>query len=134
MRLNHPSAPDNFVTLPEFGLFLISILTSAAGQFLLKTGALRLGKVNASNWLSHLVGVLATPELLAGLCCYGLGAFAYILLLTRVNLSIAGPSAALTYIFSVLMGYFFFRETIPLSRAVGLGLIVCGVLSVIWKK
>ncbi len=122
------------MTLPEFGLFLIAMITSAAGQFLLKAGALKLGKVSATNWIGHLFGVLITPELLAGLCCYGLGAIAYILLLTRVKLSVAGPAAAVMYVFSVLMGYFFFQETIPLSRAVGLGLIICGVLLVIWKN
>lgn len=122
------------MTLKEFGLFLLAIFMSAAGQFYLKFGALRLGKVNATNWFSHLLGVFTTPELLAGLFFYGIGAIAYILVLTRVNLSIAGPSAALMYIFSVLIGYFFFRETIPLSRAIGLGLIICGVVLVIWKK
>ncbi|MGB7443146.1 MAG: EamA family transporter [Coleofasciculaceae cyanobacterium] len=122
------------MSLPEFALFLVSIVTSTAGQFLLKTGALSLGRVNASNWLDHIFGVVTTPELLAGLTCYGLGAIAYILLLTRVNLSVAGPSAALMYVFSVLMGYFFFQETIPLTRSLGLGLIICGVLLVIWQK
>jgi multidrug transporter EmrE-like cation transporter len=33
-----------------------------------------------------------------------------------------------------MMGYFFFKESIPFSRSVGLGLIICGVLLVIWKK
>jgi drug/metabolite transporter (DMT)-like permease len=132
MILNH--FPNTFVTLKEFCLFLMAIAMSAAGQLFLKIGALRLGKVNASNWLGHILGVFTTPELVAGLCFYGLGAFAYILLLTRVNLSVAGPSAALIYIFSVLMGYFFFREAIPFSRVIGLGLIICGVLLVIWKK
>lgn len=122
------------MTLKEFCLFLVAIFTSAAGQFCLKAGALRLGKVDTTNWLSHLFGVFTTPELLVGLCFYGIGAMAYILVLTRVNLSVAGPSAAFMYVFSVLMGYFFFRETIPLSRAVGLGLIVCGVVLVVWKK
>lgn len=122
------------MTFKEFCLFLLAIATSAAGQFFLKMGALRLGKVNAINWSSHLFGVFTTPELLTGLCFYGIGALAYILVLTRVNLSVAGPAAALIYIFSVLMGYFFFRETIPVNRAVGLGLIICGVLLVIWKK
>lgn len=112
----------------------MTILLSATGQFLLKLGALQLGKVNAANWLSHLLGVLTTPALLAGLCCYGLGAFSYILVLTRVNLSVVGPATALTYIFSVLLGYFFFREAFPINRLVGLGLIVCGVILVIWKK
>lgn len=119
---------------PEFGLFLISILASVAGQFLLKAGALKLGRVNADNWNSHLLNILSTPELLAGLACYGLGAFVYILLLTRVNLSVAGPAVSLTYVFSVLLGYFVFREAIPFSRVVGLGLIVSGVVLVIWKN
>lgn len=118
---------------PEFGLFLISILASVSGQCLLKAGALKLGKVNAGNLTSHVLGILTTPELLAGLTCYGLGAIAYILLLTRVKLSIAGPAVALVYVFSVILGYFAFRESVPLSRVVGLGLIICGVILVIWK-
>lgn len=122
------------MTLPEFGLLLISILMSVAGQWLLKAGALKLGQVNTSNLISHVLGILTTPELLAGLTCYGLGAISYILLLTRVKLSIAGPSIALVYLFSVLLGFFVFREPVPFSRVAGLGLIVCGVVLVIWKS
>ncbi len=122
------------MTLSELGLFIISVITSVAGQWLLKAGALKLGKVNTSNLSSHVLGMLTTPELLAGLACYGLGAIAYILLLTRVKLSIAGPAVALVYVFSVLLGYFVFREPVPFSRMVGLGLIMCGVVLVIWKS
>lgn len=106
---------------------------SVAGQWLLKAGALKLGKVSADNLSSHVLGIITTPELLAGLTCYGLGAIAYILLLTRVQLSIAGPAIALVYVFSVIVGYTIFREPIPVSRVVGLGLIVCGVILVIWR-
>ncbi len=122
------------MTPSEFGLFIISVLTSVAGQFFLKAGALKLGKVNATNLFSHILGILITPELLIGLTCYGLGACAYILLLTRVKLSIAGPAVALVYVFSLLIAYFLFREPIPLSRVVGLGLIICGVVLVLWKN
>jgi len=122
------------VTPPEFGLFLISILGSVVGQWLLKAGALKLGKVNASNLFSHILGMITTPELLAGLTCYGLGAIVYILLLTRVKLSVAGPAVALSYVFSMLLGYFIFREPVPFIRVVGLGLIICGVVLVISKN
>lgn len=122
------------MTLSELGLFLISLSASVAGQFLLKAGALKLGKVNAANVISHVLSILTTPELLAGLACYGLGACAYILLLTRVKLSLVGPAVALSYVFAVLLGYFVFREAVPLSRVIGLGLIVCGVVLVIWQK
>src|SRR6476469_2784084 len=106
----------------------MSILASVAGQFFLKAGALKLGKVNAGNLLGHVLGILLTPELIAGLACYAFGAIAYILLLTRVKLSIAAPSVALSYVFAVILGYFLFHETIPVSRVVGLGLIVGGVI------
>ena len=117
----------------EFCLLLVSVLTSAMGQLFLKKGATTLGKVNAGNAVSHIFNIILTPELLLGLSFYGLGAIAYILLLTRVNLSVAGPSASIIYVFSVLIGYFVFKETIPVHRAFGLGFIVCGVLLVVWK-
>ena len=122
------------MTLSEFGLFLISILASVAGQWLLKTGALKLGKVNATNMVSHLLGILSTPELLVGLACYGMGAFFYILVLTRVNLSVAGPAASLSYVFSVILGYFVFRESIPFNQIIALGFIVAGVILLVWRK
>ncbi|MDY6803906.1 MAG: EamA family transporter [Cyanobacteriota bacterium] len=122
------------MTPQEFGLLLVSIAASVAGQFFLRAGALKLGQVNTSNWLSHILNIITIPELLAGLTAYGMGAIAYILLLTRVKLSVAAPSVALVYVFSVLIGYFVFRETVPLRRIFGLALIICGVIFVVWKE
>ena len=118
----------------EFLLLLASVFASVGGQFFLKAGALKLGQVSEANWIGHIFKIATTPELLAGLACYGLGAITYILLLTRVNLSVAAPAVSLIYVFAVLIGFVVFREPIPLSRLVGLGFIVCGVLLVIWKR
>ncbi len=123
-----------FVSPQEFSLLLISVLASVAGQFFLKAGALKLGKVNLNNTISHIFSIITIPEPLLGLTCYGLGAVAYILLLTRVNLSVAGPSIALVYVFSVLLGYFIFKQTIPLTRLIGLSSIIAGVILVVWQK
>ncbi|MBO9998172.1 MAG: EamA family transporter [Cyanobacteria bacterium SID2] len=118
----------------ELALFLVSILTNTVGQFLLKAGALKLGTTNPSSILSFVVGVLATPELLFGLAFYGFGAMAYILLLTRVNLSVAGPATALAYVTAVLIGHFVFKESLPLDRLFGIALIICGVLIVVSRR
>ncbi|WP_180974906.1 EamA family transporter [Fischerella thermalis] len=122
------------MTPQEFFLLLMSVLASVAGQFFLKAGALKLGRVNVGNAFNHILSIIATPELLLGLTCYALGAVAYILLLTRVNLSVAGPCISLVYVFSVLLGYFIFRETIPLMRLTGLSFIIIGVILVVWQK
>lgn len=122
------------MSIQEFLLLLMSVLASVGGQFFLKMGALKLGRVNIGNTVSHILSIVTTPELLTGLACYGLGALAYILLLTRVNLSVAGPSVSLVYVFSVLLGYFIFKEPIPVTRLVGLSLIISGVILVVWQK
>ena len=116
------------MTFQEFAFFLMSIAAGTGGQFFLKTGALKLGRVSAGNFLSHVLSIATTPELLIGLVCYGIGAILYILLLTRVKLSVLGPAVALQYIFAVLMGKFIFGETIPLTRIAGMGLIIGGVV------
>jgi drug/metabolite transporter (DMT)-like permease len=66
--------------------------------------------------------------------CYGIGAIVYILLLTRVNLSIAAPAISLSYIFSVLLGHFWFREAIVFSQVIGLAAISIGVILVVSQK
>ncbi|MDY6897578.1 MAG: EamA family transporter [Cyanobacteriota bacterium] len=118
----------------EFCLLLLSVSASVTGQLFLKIGAGKLGRVDATNALQQILGIITTSELILGLACYGVGAVVYILLLTRVNLSVAGPSASLVYVFSVLLGYFIFKESIPLMRLAGLSLIVCGVVLVVWQK
>lgn len=118
------------MTPQEFGLLLISVISSSLGQFCLKLGALQLGRVTGDNFLGHVLRIATTPALLAGLAAYGVGAISYILLLTRVKLSVAAPSASLIYFASVLMGYFVFGEALPPVRLLGLGFIVLGVILV----
>ncbi|MGF1481782.1 MAG: EamA family transporter [Cyanophyceae cyanobacterium] len=115
------------MTPQEFSLLLMSTISSVFGQFFLKVGALKLGRVTSSNLIGHVMKILTTPELLIGLACYGLGAIAYIMVLTRVKLSIAAPSASLLYVFSVLVGYFAFQEAISPHRLLGLAFIIFGV-------
>ena len=122
------------MTLPELSLLLISILAGVFGQFFLKLGASKLGKVEMGNALNHILSIVTTPELLVGLTCYALGAIVYILVLTRVNLSVAAPAISLSYIFSVLLGHFWFRESIVLTQLIGLAAISLGVILVVSQK
>jgi drug/metabolite transporter (DMT)-like permease len=121
------------VTAQEFLLLLVSIGAGLSGQFFLKAGALKLGKLTAHNFFSHVLGIATTPDLLIGLACYGAGAILYILLLTRVKLSVLAPAVALQYVFSLMIGYFAFRESIPVIRWIGVALIMAGVTLLLAK-
>ncbi|MBE9011980.1 EamA-like transporter family protein [Pseudanabaenaceae cyanobacterium LEGE 13415] len=122
------------MTIAEFTLFLLSIVAGVSGQFFLKSGALKLGQLTANNAISHVIGIATTPELVIGLACYAVAAVLYILLLTRVPLSVLAPAVALQYVFSVMMGKFIFNESIPAIRWFGMGFIICGVVMLMAKK
>lgn len=119
------------MTLQEIGLLLLSVVTAACGQLLLKLGALKLANIEAAAMLERVVSAILIPELIAGLAVYGLSAVAYILLLTRVKLSVAAPSTALIYVLSVLIGVFVLKEPVSSLRLIGLAFIACGVVLVI---
>jgi len=119
------------LTFQEIGLLLLSVVTAACGQLLLKLGAIKLAAVETSAILDRIVSAIMIPELIAGLAAYGLSAVAYILLLTRVRLNVAAPSTALIYIFSVLIGVFILKEPISSLQLVGLAFIACGVILVV---
>jgi drug/metabolite transporter (DMT)-like permease len=119
------------VGFQEFLVFLLSIAAGTGGQFFLKSGALKLGRLSAGNFFSHVMSIATTPELIIGLFFYAIGAVLYILLLTRVKLSVLGPAVALQYVFAVLMGKFIFGESIPINRLAGMGLIIGGVILLI---
>jgi drug/metabolite transporter (DMT)-like permease len=122
------------VILSELILLLISIFAGVCGQFFLKIGALKLGKVEVGNTLNHILSIATTTELLVGLTCYAIGAVVYILVLTRVNLSVAAPAISLSYIFSVLLGHFWFRESVGFNQLIGLAAISIGVILVVSHK
>ncbi|MDX2228436.1 MAG: EamA family transporter [Leptolyngbyaceae cyanobacterium bins.349] len=119
------------MTLQEFLLFLSAVLVASGGQALLKLGALKLGPVDAGNAVEKIFNILRTPELLIGLVFYGVSAVLFILVLTRVKLSVAGPAISMSYVISVMMGYFFFQEAISVRHLIGLALIACGVVLVV---
>ncbi|MEB3292883.1 MAG: EamA family transporter [Synechococcales bacterium] len=112
---------------------MVATLASVAGQFFLKSGANQLGAVSLGNLGRFLLTMTTTPAIVVGLACYAIGAIAYIFALSRIPLSIVGPSVALSYVFSVLMGKFFFGEMIPTVRYVGVSLIMVGVILLVRK-
>lgn len=122
------------MTLQEFALFIISLIAGLSGQFFLKSGAIKLGVLSSSNFLSHILRIATIPELIFGLMFYAMAAVLYILLLTRVNLSVLGPAVALQYVFTMMMGHFLFHEPLPISRLVGVALVIFGVVLLVSKK
>lgn len=119
--------------LQSFLLILSSIVLSVLGQYLLKTGATRLGHVGveSAGRASELAFAAATnPWLIGGLGCYALGAITWIMVLTRVPLSWAYPILALNQVLILLVAATFLGEHVSAMRWGGVLLIVTGVFLV----
>ena len=116
------------MSFASFLLLIASVSASAGGSFFLKQGALALGTIDGSNVLGAILSMVSKWQIWIGLSCYGLGVITYILLLNKVDLSIAAPLLATSYIFAVLLGVFFFKESVSISQMIGIAMIFCGAI------
>ncbi len=112
----------------DFGLLAINIILLVTGQTLFKIG---LSKVSFS--LENIFKVIFQPYVFAGLILYVVATVIWFYVLTKVNLSVAYPIQSLCYVLAAFVGLFLFHEAIPMSRWIGIGLIVLGAAVVAWK-
>lgn len=117
----------------SIALILASVLVGVLGQLFLKAGVAKLGTIGgeALSNLPHLVGTVATtPQILIGLAFYGLGAAMWIVVLSRVDLSLAYPMLGLGYVIVLLTSWLVFGEAVTPLRWAGTIMIVAGVVLV----
>lgn len=116
-------------------LGLISILLLSAGQTSLKFGLNAIDGVNLSEGLINLfLKLFQTPWLMVGFGLYGLSAVLWLDVLSKLDFSLAFPVVALTYVFTLLIGRFFFGEVFGWERIFGVMLILSGVFFLVWSR
>jgi drug/metabolite transporter (DMT)-like permease len=116
------------MNLQAITMLLTSVLASSAGQFFLKLGAQKIGKIDPSNFGTTLLQMAQAWPITMGLACYACGVVAYILLLSQVSLSIASPAMTLSYVVGIMMGVLVFKETLSLNQYLAIGMILAGVI------
>lgn len=102
-------------------LILISVLLAAAGQLLLKKGAISFP--NANIFL-----IFKSYFTWLGLTCYFLGSFSWLMALSKMKLTLVYPFASLVYVLVILGAYFFFNEKITITLVIGSLLIITGLI------
>jgi drug/metabolite transporter (DMT)-like permease len=110
-------------------LILLSVVINVSAQLLLKAGMNRIGFFNFS-WanIAPISWQIATnPFILAGLACYVFAVVAWLLVLSRTEVSLAYPLISLGYVLNAIAAYYCFNENLSLSRIAGIGVIILGV-------
>lgn len=110
-------------------LLLSAILIAALGQLLLKKGMISVGGFSSqnNNLLRYFINAFANPYVLLGLIGYFLGALVWLLVLTRLPLSVAYPCISLGYVIVAISSKFIFQEHISVIRWIGIATICLGV-------
>ncbi|KMN83029.1 4-amino-4-deoxy-L-arabinose transferase [Chromobacterium sp. LK11] len=118
--------------LIEFGLILLGVLLNAAAQLCLKAGVRQIGHFDfsASNVLPIGWSLATNLPIVGGLSCYAVSLVAWIMALSRVEVSIAYPMLSIGYVVNALLAYWLFGEALSAQKLIGIGVIIIGVVLV----
>lgn len=116
--------------LPTLTLICLSVLTSVAGQTTIKLGVSRPDApgLSAGDPLALVNTIVQSPLVMLGLILYGVGALAWIVVLSRMDLSFAYPFVALNFILITVISKYALSETVPTLRWVGIAFIFVGII------
>lgn len=113
-------------------LILAVVMTNALSQLMLKFGMIRIGKFDfEGNTLLKMLPVIAfNPFVIGGLLVLVFSMGLHLMALSRVDLSFAYPFLSISYVLVLIAGYFWFGESVNVTRVLGVALICCGTFFV----
>lgn len=114
--------------MKDFILLFFNVLLTVIGQILFKHGMNTVGRVNSiRDVFGKLTQAFLNPYILSGIAIYGFTTLVWLVILSRVKLSIAYPLLSGGYVLSILFSWLLFKESIPKIRIVGAVIICIGV-------
>ncbi len=113
--------------MKDYILLFFNVLLTVMGQILLKQGVSKVGVINFRELVPKLTQVILNPYVIGGISIYGFTTFVWLVILSRVKLSIAYPMLSLGYVLTIPFSWLFFKESIPRVRIIGAIIICIGV-------
>jgi multidrug transporter EmrE-like cation transporter len=115
-----------------FCLLLLGVMLNAGAQLLLKVGMTRIGHFDFSwsNALPIGMQVAVNPYVLVGLVFYVVSVVVWLLVLSRIDVSVAYPMLSLGYVVNALIAYYWLGEDLSMLRISGILIILLGVFLV----
>jgi len=112
--------------MKNFLLIFCNVLLSVTGQILLKQGMNQVGKIEGafSQIVSKIFQALSNPFVISGIGVYGSTTLIWLVILSRIKLSVAYPMISLGYVITIMFSWLLFKEDVPKLRVLG-GLVIC---------
>ena len=117
--------------MKDIFLIVFSVMLAALGQILLKQGMLKVGRVSSiTSAPSMILTALLNPLVLAGLAVFGISALSWLVVLSRVKLSIAYPMVSLGYVSVIFFSWLILKESVKPITIAGCLVIIVGLFLV----
>jgi multidrug transporter EmrE-like cation transporter len=124
------AAPTRPAGLVSLALLVVSVAFAIAGQVTLKSAMNNIGRIGTSE--VRAVGATVSraarePKLWVGLTLFGVSSIFWMVVLSRVPLSVAYPFVGISYVVIVLLSRFLLHEHVPVLRWVGVLVVATGI-------
>ncbi|PAF48392.1 hypothetical protein BKH46_00315 [Helicobacter sp. 12S02634-8] len=112
--------------IPFIPLIVLSVALNAFAQLFIKKGMLTLGELHLD--IAFVLKALGSAYLWAGLFCYGVSVLTWMVVLSKVNVSVAYPFLGLGFVLTLVLAYWIFGEPLDVYKIIGIVLIGAGLV------
>jgi len=114
--------------MKDFLLIFVNVLLTVIGHLMLKHGMSQVGRVNSISMLPSIASrAVFNPFVVFGLLIFLMTSGLWLIVLSRVKLSLAYPMLSISYILAMFFSWLLFKEHIPWLRIMGAFIICIGV-------
>ena len=117
--------------MTRYLIMLFVVVFNVCGHVFLKAGMNQIGAIGPGALMTNFTRIFTNLPVLFGLFCYVSSVAGYMVLLSKIDISVAYPVVtSLAYAAIVLVSLFVFKEPFTTIKWLGLALILFGVLLV----
>ncbi len=112
-----------------YALILLGVLLNAGAQLLLKAGMSQIGhfEFKMANVVPIGWKIAGNLPIVSGLFAYVISVLVWLMVLSRVQVSVAYPMLSIGYVVNAVAAYYLFGESLSVIRITGIFIIIAGV-------
>lgn len=116
-------------------ILAIAIITAVMSQLLFKKGVTNLGEIglSAKNIFNLVINIFSNPYIFVGLILYGASFIVWLIVLSRMKLSVVYPITSMNFVLVLFASHYLFGEKLSFTQMMGVSFIIVGVIALAKK-
>ena len=111
----------------NYVMAIFSILLAVAGQMMMKKGMMAIGAFSLDQFIGKIIPMFTNPWVFSGFACFGLSSVFWLVVLSRLEISLVYPMVSVAYVLVGILSWYFFKENLSVMRWAGIMVILLGV-------